>query len=684
MAVSAPVRAAGPAVPRLSPEARERFAGAIDAYRAQDWAQAARELGEVSRIASPIAEYALLLQAESLARLGDAAAARAAAQQAADAAPESRAAPPALLLAAEQASRVGDDAGAAGLWRRFLDRFPDHAQAPQARLRMGQSLVAAGRTGEAAVAFRDIWLFSPVSPQADAAARELRALDARGMRATALTAVQRIERAERLVSTSAGDQARTEAEALLAGALPMDLTLRALRVVVDGARRSKRDDVALAAVNRGLGLSPADRRAPWLLESAKIQQRKNRDGAIAAVDRLATDSPKAPEAPEALLLKARLLESGSDPKSAEPTYVRLAQGYPESEEGLRAAWRLGWLSWLRAEYADAAERWGRILGVRTASQGYRDASMYWIGRAHEQRGDADGASRQFANVLADAPRSYYGILAARRAPGSRPNPARNPASAQLAGSLPVDPREILHEDAPYARIEAIRSVGLGDFADEEMDEAVRRSTGDLRRLYALSAAYAQEDRHFQSLRILRRHFIGLARSAPPSLPRAFWDFFYPLGWRTELNDAATREALDPYFVAAVVREESSFDPRARSRVGARGLMQLMPDTARQLAKGRGLPMGDDMLADPGANLALGSAYLAGLIKEFGEPRLAIAAYNAGPARVREWWKARPSDDVEVWVELIPFDETRFFVRRVVLSWEEYRRLYGAPMAGARP
>ena len=402
------------------------------------------------------------------------------------------------------------------------------------------------------------------------------------------------------------------------------------------------------------------------------------------MDRLATDSPKAPEVPEALLIKARLLESGPDPKSAEPAYLRLAYGHAESEEGLRAAWRLGWLSWLRAEYAEAAERWGRIPGVRTASQGYRDASMYWIGRTHEQRGDAEGAARLFTSLVAEAPRSYYGVLAARRAPRARPNQGRNPASAQLAASLPVDPRETLQADAPYARVEALRAVGLGDFADEEMDEVVRRSTGDLRRLYALSAAYAHDARHFQSLRILRRHFIGLARSAPPALPRAFWDFFYPLGWRTELNDAATRAALDPYFVAAVVREESSFDPQARSRVGARGLMQLMPDTARQLAKGRGLPAGDDLLADPGANLALGSAYLAGLMKEFGEPRLAVAAYNAGPARVREWWKARVTDDVEVWVELIPFDETRFFVRRVMLSWEEYRRLYGAPLAGARP
>src|SRR5262245_9787722 len=152
---SLPARAAGPAPVRLAPEARERFAGAMALYRAGDWAQAAHEFGEVSAIAAPIAEYALLQQADSLARLGDIAASRAVAQQAADAVPESRAVAPALLLAADQASRTGDDAAAAALWRRFLDRFPDHAEASRARLRMGQSLAAAGRSTEAATAFRD-------------------------------------------------------------------------------------------------------------------------------------------------------------------------------------------------------------------------------------------------------------------------------------------------------------------------------------------------------------------------------------------------------------------------------------------------------------------------------------------------------------------------------------------------
>jgi soluble lytic murein transglycosylase len=255
---------------------------------------------------------------------------------------------------------------------------------------------------------------------------------------------------------------------------------------------------------------------------------------------------------------------------------------------------------------------------------------------------------------------------------------------QLAASLPADPREFLQGDAPYARIEALHAVGLDEFAEEEMDELVRRSLADTRRLYALATVYAQDSRYYLSLKIMRRHFLGLARSAPPAAPRTFWEAFYPIGWRSELNEAAARAAVDPYLVAAVVREESSYNAQARSRVGARGLMQLMPDTAKPMARQRGLPFNDGALLDePFANLTLGSAHLAGLLKEFGDPRLAVAAYNAGATPVRQWWKARTTDDLEVFVELIPFTETRGFVRRVMLAWEEYRRLYGSA-AGARP
>ena len=240
-------------------------------------------------------------------------------------------------------------------------------------------------------------------------------------------------------------------------------------------------------------------------------------------------------------------------------------------------------------------------------------------------------------------------------------------------------------DPRFARAEALRAVGLAVFADEEMDELTRRSLGEPKRLYALSSVYAQESRHHLALRILRRHFQPYARSGLASLPRAFWEMYYPLGWRAELTEAAGRAIIDPLLVAAVVREESSFYPQARSRVGARGLMQLMPDTARPMAQARRLPFNNgDLLDDPAANLDMGSGYLSGLLREFGDARLAAAAYNAGPARVREWWGGRRSDDLEVWVEQIPFNETRAFVKRVMLSWDEYRRLYGAASSAEPP
>src|SRR4029450_5550537 len=157
----------------------------------------------------------------------------------------------------------------------------------------------------------------------------------------------------------------------------------------------------------------------------------------------------------------------------------------------------------------------------------------------------------------------------------------------------------------FARAEALRAVGLAGFADEEMDELTRRSLGEPKRLYALSAVYAQESRPHLALRILRRHFQAYARSGLASLPRAFWEMYYPLGWRAEITEAAGRAIIAPLLVAAVVREESSFYPQARSRVGARGLMQLMPDTARPMAQARRLDLQEGhLLGDPPAQLEI--------------------------------------------------------------------------------
>ena len=288
---------------------------------------------------------------------------------------------------------------------------------------------------------------------------------------------------------------------------------------------------------------------------------------------------------------------------------------------------------------------------------------------------------RYREILAGAPRTYYGVLASGRAPAapsSAPGAEDVPAS-DASVALPAEPREAVAGDPAFARVELLRRLGLVQYAVEELEALTPRAAADPARLYAVSSVFVQEARYHLALRIFRRFLAPLAATGDPALPRAFWEIFYPFAWRAEMTDAAMAAGLDPHLVAAIVREESSYYPRAVSRAGARGLMQLMAGTAAPMAQVRGLPFRQgELLDDPAYNLRIGARFLAGLVREFGDTRLAIAAYNAGPKRVRQWWSARKTDDVEAFIEQIPYDETRLYVKRVLFSWDEYRRLYGGP------
>jgi soluble lytic murein transglycosylase len=673
----------GAAPAGLSPDSRERFAAGLVAHKAGDWAAAAREFADPAWAGTPIEDYALLFQAESVLRQGDVVAARALASQAADRTPESGLTPSALMRAAAVLREAGDPAGAVTVLQRVLVRLADAPDAARARYALGEALLAAGDQKEAARVFQALWLQAPAA-FGDAAERQLKALADAGVTPPPPSAAERAGRAERLLASGLIERARLESEALVAEKPEADARERALRVLMNASRRLGRDDAALAAANDGLAAAVPERRAGWLLDLSRLRQRRDREAALSTLDRLVREHPRSNDAPDALLLKAELLETAARPAEAEKTYVKLAADYPDEDEAASALWRLGWLAWFRGNHVEATARWSR-LQVARGGQALREAATYWLGRAWERRGDRDQAGRQFAQLVKDSPRTYYGLLAAKRAPavsvagrgaaGGEPSGSGKSAGA-ASFAFPADPREGLLGDLRFDRALALREVGLREFADEELDELTRRSVAEPRRLYALSAAYVADERYHMALRILRRSFQGTARSGGTS-PREFWEMFYPLGWRDALTAAAGRASLDPFLVAAVVREESSFYPQARSRVGARGLMQLMPDTGRAVAQARQIPFPDvEVLDHPVTNLEIGTIFFGGLLREFGDARLAAAAYNAGPTRVREWWANRKTDDLEVWVEQIPFNETRAFVKRVMLSWQEYQRVYG--------
>jgi soluble lytic murein transglycosylase len=447
------------------------------------------------------------------------------------------------------------------------------------------------------------------------------------------------------------------------------MVVRALRVVADAAQRMGRYEAAAGALALAIPRMPPERQTALRLEEARLLLRAGkRERALEILAKIAGTASEA-DASEALWLRGRAHEDAQRPAEAAVAYRELVKRYPRREVAGAALWRLGWTAYLKGDRREAASQWGRLSGV-ASSRTYRLPSLYWHARVTEDLRDRAAAAKLYARVVAEAPRSYYGMLALARVGGA------TDSTASVGVTLPADPADAIANDPGFARVDLLRRLGLVESALEELEEVVAQATGDPVRLYGFSNAYVRDERYHLALRIVRRHFASLAASGDPALPRAFWEVLYPFGWRAEATAAAQRTGVDPFLIAAVVREESSYHPRALSRAGARGLMQLMPATARPMAEHRGLAFaGGDLLDDPVVNLEIGAAFLAGLLREFKDPRLALAAYNAGPARLRQWWQARRSDDIEVFVEQIPFDETRAYVKRVMLSWDEYRRIY---------
>ena len=648
--------------PGTESQPERKWAAAVDAYQAGDVEPLIREFNTDAARDSVIGDHVRYLLAEALSRGDDLAGARAAALSVVDRYPKSRLAPRALLLAATLDLRADQDASAQTMLVRLINAYPDAPELPGALYLLAMTAEALGQSDAAALTYRDVRLLAPASGYAEGAGDRIVALQAAGARLPPLTPAQRIDRAERLLRSNVPDVAMSEAQGIAAEVKDGAVVTRALRVVADSARNLRQYDVAARTLGLVIDRSSAERRPGLKLEQARLYVRaKDPARALAVVDAAATGTEA--EKSEALYLKARMLEDLNREADAITAYRAVAVQFPSREAAAASLWRLGWLAYGKKDAQGTQKNWTRLAELGSAGA-YRLPALYWTGRAREQAGGA-GAADLYNQILAEAPRSYYGMLAAGRLGRTR----EGGIAGQIA--LPREPRAALSDDSGLARVVLLRRINLVEEAAAELESAVQDAAGDPVRLYGMAGVYIEAERYHMALRIMRRHFQTVAATGDPALPRAFWEMYYPYAWRDEMRDAAQRRGIDPYLVAAVVREESSYYPRATSRAGARGLMQLMPATARLMA-----PPGD--LDDPGFNIELGTRFLAGLMREFNDPRLALAAYNAGPKNVRQWMSTRRTDDIEAFVEQIPFDETRLYVKRVVLSWDEYRRIYGSP------
>jgi soluble lytic murein transglycosylase len=411
----------------------------------------------------------------------------------------------------------------------------------------------------------------------------------------------------------------------------------------------------------------ANSSAEAALLAARSQYRQgNRDEGRAGLLAIPRRFPNTDQAAEALYLVADLDHDAGRVSSARELYRQAVATGAEHVAATDAAIRLAGIAVLASDAATAQSDIQRFLADRTRDRRVAPA-IYWEGRAHLLAGDRERARVSFEETLRLDPFSYYGGLAAERLGGS-------------IGGIPVAPAPPVESgagdvvDLALFRMDLLRDLEMADAAAFEMALLRGRTSDSSEALYRVAEGMIERGQPIAGA-LLGREIHRERGEWDERLLRIVFQFPY----RDLVEREARRHNLDPFMIAGLIRQESLFNPIAVSPVGALGLMQVMPATARGLARGAGIGnFQPAMLRDPEVNVRLGTLFLADQMRRWnGNRNDVFAAYNAGPNRVVRWRTYAERADEDVYVERIPIAETRDYVKKVRFHTHVYRRLYGA-------
>jgi soluble lytic murein transglycosylase len=423
--------------------------------------------------------------------------------------------------------------------------------------------------------------------------------------------------------------------------------------------------------------SPHAAEAAFHLARDRARRARTAEAFVAVADRF----PGTEWGEEALLSLASHQQKDALDEAALPWWRRLLAEYPDGRYVERATLRVGWAEYQARRYEAAAQVFETTARLRPPS-GWTGGFLYWSARARMAMGQADRARLLLAETVQRYKHAYHGVRAreALARLGGWPAP-----SASLAAVVPPPEAPL-----PEPRASRLRQLLLLDRLAEAEQEL--RLLPESPRVQATIAWVDWRQGQLRpAIVAMKRAFPEWVGEAGDRLPADIWRILFPLRYDAELRLAAQHEGVDPALVAALILQESTFDPQALSRAGARGLMQVMPGTGRRIARDKGQRYRRATLHDPETSLDFGSRYLRQMSERYsGAVEKVLAAYNAGPHRVDTWTALRGELAPEEFIESIPFSETRGYVTIVLANREQYRRLYGlrpapAPASeGARP
>ena len=453
---------------------------------------------------------------------------------------------------------------------------------------------------------------------------------------------------------------------------PFPRAATALRRAVNAGTATTRDRLTYATVLRRL-----NRNREAIAQLAKIRQRDlapdadllrarslieigRKSAARSLLRSIPRRYPRDTAAASGALFLLGDLATDENRDAAARTAMRdVAKRYPTSNLAATARFRAALIAYIHGKPRVAAMEFDS-LAENYSRSAESLAAAYWAGRAWYRAGDKEKATTRWNQLLARDPLSYYSAQAARRL---GEDPWAPTAMQDAFPKVPV-------VDSIFARADALTRLGMDGEARFEYDQAFRDAAESPPRLLATAGAFRNRAITTRSIQLGWRIIAAGDKDA-----RAY-RLVYPVSMGDALVAEARARRVDPALVAAIIRQESSFNPRATSGPGARGLMQVMPNVGGAIARSLGYPYwSPDLLFEPDVNLQIGVNHLRSMLAGRAVVR-ALAAYNAGDGRVARWSRKAGTDDPEVFVERIPFVETRDYVRIVLRNRDLYRALYG--------
>jgi soluble lytic murein transglycosylase len=586
----------------------------------------------------------------------------------------------AVLLQAESYLQGGNPAAVVTLVQQHLADL----STPQAELLLARAYEAQGTSGQTAEAaaqhYQKIFVEYPLSKEASAAEAALtrypgippEALFARGLKLEA-----------------GGDYTRAgkELTALLPRLSGESFDLARVRIGA-AAYLGRENESAYKYLNSFQSTAP-DAEAERLYYLLECQRRLNRlDEMNATLEKLAQSYPESHWRLEALVAVSNYYAAHDQPDAAQPLYRTCFETFANDSQSAACHWKVTWSTYLRDPAQAEAMLREHLTSYAASDQ--TSPALYYLGRIAESKSDWPKARAYYDAVNIAYPNYYYAILARERleTPSLLTAPAEA-ATAQFLSAIQIvnrrapesfDPTPLTKQRLERARL--LDLAGLDDLSEAELRFGAKADGQPQIIAIELADLASQRDAPDQAIRYIKHYAPGYLSLSLDAAPDKFWRLAFPLPYRKSLEEYCRAQMLDPYLMAALIRQESEFNPKAISRANARGLAQVMPATGRQLSKKLGIPrFRTAMLFTPDTNLRMGTYYLKTLSDELqGKWEAALASYNAGKSHVTTWMAAGNYREPAEFVESIPFNETRAYVQSVLRNADVYRKLYGQKVA----